>query len=69
MIRVINKSILTGVASSIDIPMSVDDFKSCAIAWREGELIQNAFPMLNVDQREFIMTGIQPEEFPDDRKY
>ena len=28
-----------------------------------GELIQNAFPMLSADEREFIMTGCTPEEW------
>ncbi len=26
-------------------------------AWQKGELIQNAFPYLNGDQREMLMTG------------
>ena len=32
-------------------------------AYREGQLIQNAFPFLNADEREFLMTGITPEEW------
>jgi hypothetical protein len=31
--------------------------------WKHGELIQNAFPLLNVDEREFIKTGITPNEW------
>lgn len=31
--------------------------------WRSGELIQNAMPHLSPDDREFIMTGITPEEW------
>ncbi len=30
-------------------------------AYRQGELIQNAMPSLNADDREFLMTGIIPE--------
>jgi hypothetical protein len=38
--------------------------------WDHGELVQNVFPDLSDDDREFIMTGITPEEwdelFPND---
>jgi len=32
-------------------------------AWRSGTLIQHAMPHLSADEREFIMTGITPEEW------
>ena len=32
-------------------------------AWRGGELIQNAMPNLTPDEREFIKTGITPEQW------
>ena len=31
--------------------------------WQDGELIQNVFPDLNVDEREFLMTGITSDEW------
>ena len=31
--------------------------------WESGTLIQNAMPHLTPDEREFIMTGITPEEW------
>ena len=31
--------------------------------WQRGESIQNVFPMLTPDQREFMMTGITPAEW------
>jgi len=31
--------------------------------WTGGELIQNVFPDLSVDQREFLMTGVTQEEW------
>ena len=31
--------------------------------WRDGELIQNVFPHLTPDEREFLMTGITPDEW------
>lgn len=33
-------------------------FDDCFVAWTEGALIQDAFPMLNADEREFLMTGM-----------
>lgn len=32
-------------------------------AWYNGQLIQEAMPHLSADDREFIMTGITPEEW------
>lgn len=32
-------------------------------AWQGGQLIQEAMPHLSVDDREFLMTGITPEEW------
>ena len=31
--------------------------------WKAGELLQNAFPNLSTDEREFIKTGITPSEW------
>ena len=31
--------------------------------WKAGELLQNAFPKLTADEREFIKTGITPSEW------
>ena len=32
-------------------------------AWANGALVQNAFPNLDADDREFIVSGITPEEW------
>jgi len=32
------------------------------LAWRTGELIQNAFPELPAEEREFLLTGLTPAE-------
>lgn len=32
-------------------------------AWLNGEFIQNAFPHLPAEEREFLKTGITPEEW------
>tara|TARA_R100000458_G_C8165417_1_gene167896 strand:+ start:427 stop:621 length:195 start_codon:yes stop_codon:yes gene_type:complete len=49
----------TGKMHTMDIPVTVDQLE----AWEDGELIQNAMPGLTPDQREFIMTGVTPEEW------
>ena len=33
------------------------------IEWREGKLIQEAFPQLGKDEREILMTGYTPAEW------
>jgi len=57
------QSPFTGKVSSMTLPISEDEFNRCANDWQSGTLIQNAFPMLNADQREFVKTGITPEEW------
>ena len=54
---------ITGEEHSMEIPMSEGDYYRSLARWRNGELIQIAFPLLNANQREFIMTGITPEEW------
>lgn len=57
--KVRRKSGLTGNTSIMEIavnPMQI-------FAWQNGELIQNAMPNLSADEREFIMTGITPDEW------
>jgi len=57
--RIIRTSRLTGNTSVMDLPITREQLA----AWVDGELIQNAMPHLNADQREFVMTGITPAEW------
>ena len=50
---------LTSMLLGIDLPDFIHDFQS----WQSGALIQDAFPELSADAREFIKTGITPEEW------
>ena len=52
---------LDGKENSMTFDMSCFEFRLAFAEWRTGSMIQNAFPNLNVDEREFIMTGITPE--------
>jgi len=53
------KSIISGNVNVMDIdvtPAQID-------AWEQGMLVQSAMPDLSADEREFIMTGITPNEW------
>ena len=41
----------------------IDVTQSQLDRWKAGELIQNVMPNISADDREFLMTGITPEEW------
>jgi len=43
--------------------MDLDVLTEQIVRWKKGELIQDVFPELTADEREFIMTGITPEDW------
>lgn len=59
MLRVINTSALTGKENQMLLPVTEAQIKR----WQDGDLVQDVFPFLNDDQREFLMTGITPDEW------
>jgi len=57
---------LTGNLNTMDIPVSDEALKLWESYSRpDRPLIQDYFPALNDDEREFIMTGITPQEWDD----
>jgi hypothetical protein len=56
------ESMLTGKVNYMDIPVAVERLNAYFSGERKG-LIQNLFPELSADQREFLMTGSTPEEW------
>lgn len=58
-----NVSTLSGKESCMELNVEPEEFNACYLRWRKGELIQKAFPMLSPAEREFIKTGITPEEW------
>ena len=58
-------STLTGRRHIREIPMSIDAYTQGFYAWKRGALIQEAFPSLSAEDREFILSGITPEEWED----
>jgi hypothetical protein len=58
--KVTRTSMFTGVTRTLDLDISETKLGD----WEEGLLlIQDAFPTLTAEEREFIMTGITPEEW------
>lgn len=49
----------SGKKRTRDLPVTQEQFDK----WNAGMLIQDAFPELSDDDREFIMTGITAEEW------
>ena len=57
--KITRTSPLTGTDNTRDIPVTSAQLDS----WKAGEIIQNAMPDVSSDDREFLMTGITPEEW------
>ena len=49
----------SGKVNTMELDITYEQLKR----WQDGELIQNVFPDLNVDEREFLMTGITSDEW------
>ena len=56
---IIRTSPFSGNTNSMEIEVTQEQLSS----WESGVLIQNAMPHLTPDEREFIKTGITPEEW------
>lgn len=64
MVTYTRKSNLSGKMHTMTFDLTDEQFNKAYFAWaREGVLIQKAFPTLNAGEREFLMTGITPEEW------
>jgi len=50
---------VSGITRTLNLPVTEAQLD----AWASGELIQNAFPNLSADEREFLKTGITAEEW------
>lgn len=54
------KSMISGQVNILDLPITETDLNNY---YNNHMLIQDAFPSLSPDEREFIKTGITPEEW------
>ena len=57
--QITRKSTLTGLTHEMNLPITQQEIDR----WQGGELIQDVFPNLSDDQREFLKTGITAEEW------
>jgi hypothetical protein len=60
MIKLTKKCMITGMSGTLELPITLEQYQTGMLARKNGALIQKAFPMLDADQREFILTGILP---------
>lgn len=57
--QITRTSVVSGKTTTREIDVTQDQID----VWEAGELAQDAFPHLSADDREFIMSGITPEEW------
>ena len=50
---------ISGKVNQMDLDITPGQYRS----WEEGMLIQEAMPNLTADEREFIISGVTPEEW------
>lgn len=53
------RNIFTGKVRELNLDVNPEQIAR----WQKGELIQNAMPQLSVDEREFLISGLLPEEW------
>ena len=78
MIKVTRKSQFTGKEATMELPLTKQELdEGLARSWSANpgfgtEHMQDIFPQLSADHREFLMTGATPEEwnemFPPDEE-
>lgn len=49
----------------IEVDMNINDFADAYDRWMDGEYLQDAFPNLSADIREFFLTGVDADAFDD----
>ena len=59
MMLIQRESMFTGEINQMMLNITPEEL----YAWKTGTVIQEAMPRLNADEREFVMTGITPEEW------
>ena len=58
-----NTSILTGKIATMELNCSEAELAQGFNLYDGGALLQDAFPFLNAGEREFLKTGITPQEW------
>ena len=60
--EITRRSPFSGIHHVMDLPVTQEQLDR----WQAGELVQNVFPHLSADEREFIMTGITAQEWDEE---
>ena len=55
----IRKSIISGIKRDMDLPVTQEQYDR----YKSGWYVQDAFPNLSDDEREFIISGVTAEEW------
>jgi hypothetical protein len=59
VMKVTRKSLITKIVHTRDLPITTEQMA----AYQGGALLQDAFPDLSPPEREFILSGITPDEW------
>jgi len=57
--KVTRLSPVSGVRHTMELDVTAKQI----VSWEKGEMIQNVFPHLTAGEREFIKTGITPDDW------
>lgn len=57
--QITKRSIFSGIENTREIDVTEEQLDK----WQGGAFIQNVMPHLSADDREFLMTGVTPEEW------
>ena len=63
MVNVTRKSPFSGKENTMTLNISREEFQKALKRYVAGAYIQDAFHMLDADEREFLKTGITPDEW------
>ena len=59
MMLITKTSVMTGEKNEMLLPVTNEQIER----WQNGELVQNVFPHLSPSEREFLISGVTPEEW------
>ena len=70
-VKVTMVSTYSGKNNTMELPIRPMEFHRLVSHWKNtGAYVQDVFPMLDEDQREFLISGVTPDEwaecFPED---
>lgn len=63
MVTLTKVSRLTKKTNTVVLRISQEDYDRGMQEWNAGAMIQDAFPTLSSTEREFVLSGITPDEW------